>query len=116
MTETSTTPSRAKACPSYTDTADEPCSSEPPWIHTITGRPAPVAVGAASGVQTLRLRQSSPGTSGSGSSSSSGGAYGRLGAVGPNPAASRTPSQGSGATGGRKRLGPTGAAAYGMPR
>src|ERR1700735_2767931 len=35
---TSTTPSRAKAWPSYIGTAEFPLLKAPPWIHTITGR------------------------------------------------------------------------------
>ena len=65
---TSTTPSRANAVPSYCGTAPEPLTNAPPWIHTSTGNP----VAAGSGVQTLRLRTSSPGTTGSGSSRSIG--------------------------------------------
>lgn len=113
MKDTNTTPSRAKARPSYTGIADEPRVSAPPWIHTMTGRRAP---GPGSGVHTFRFRQSSPGTTGSESSFAKGSEYGGLGGVGPNAPASRTPAQGSGGTGGRKRWGPKGGAAYGMPR
>ncbi len=66
-------PSRANAHPSYTGTAEEPCTSEPPWIQTRTGSPA-ARSGCGEGVHTLRFSQSSPGTAGSGSSRSSGGA------------------------------------------
>lgn len=48
---------------------------------------------------------------GSGRSASSGGAYGRFGAVGPKAVASRTPSQGATGSGARNRSGPTGARA-----
>src|SRR3954454_9321184 len=109
---TQTTPSRAKVPPSYTGTAPEPLTNAPPWIHTKTG--SPEAVG--SGVQTFRLRQSSPGICGSGSKTSYGGAYGGLGTVGPYSVAGRTPSQGSGGSGAAKRRRPNGGAAYGMPR
>src|SRR5919202_1859083 len=72
---TVTTPSRANAVPSYCGTAPEPLTNAPPWIHTSTGRP----VADGSGVQTLRLSTSSPGTTGSGSSRSTGAGYGRFG-------------------------------------
>src|SRR3989442_5886504 len=53
---TQTTPSRANAAPSYPPTDPDPFMNEPPWIQTSTGSPpAP-----ASGVHTLRFRQSSP--------------------------------------------------------
>src|SRR6059036_3256116 len=84
----------------------------PPWIHTITGRPA----APGSGVHTLRLRQSSPTTSGlkylvrSGLGSSVG-----CGQPAPDVVASRTPDHGAGGCGGRNRLAPNGGAAYGMP-
>ncbi len=85
----------------------------PPCSHTITGSRAP---GAGAGVHTLRFRQSSPGTSGSGSSAAYVGVYGTLGAVGPYAPASRTPSQAAGGAGAAKRSAPTGGAAYGTPR
>src|SRR3954468_3018313 len=101
-------PSRAKVRPSYTGTAEEPLVRAPPCSHTSTGSRAP---GPGSGVQTFRLRQSSPGTSGSDRYVAKASEYGGFGAVGPKEAASRTPSQGSGGTGGLKRRGPKGGAA-----
>lgn len=68
--------------------------SAPPCSQTRTGRRAP---GPGSGVQTLRLRQSSPGIAGSDRYRAKASEYGGLGAVGPKEPASRTPSQGSGA-------------------
>src|SRR5690242_10072342 len=106
-------PSRAKEPPSYTGTAEEPRVSAPPCSHTRTGSRAP---GSGEGVQTLRLRQSSPGISGSDRYWANASEYGGFGAVGPKVPASRSPSQGSGGSGGRNRRGPTGGAAYGMPR
>ena len=53
---TQTTPSRAKAVPSYSSTEPEPFMNEPPWIHTRTGRPPSRGIGA----QMFRFRQSSP--------------------------------------------------------
>ena len=50
--DTHTTPSRAKAVPSYD--ACEPTSNIPPWIQTMTGSPA----APGSGVHTLRFRHS----------------------------------------------------------
>src|SRR5712692_7230328 len=104
---TQTTPSRANAEPSYTGTAPEPFVNAPPWIQTSTGRPA----GPISGVQMFRLRQSSPGIEGSGSSWSNGGWYGFLGTVGPNLVQSRVPVQDAGGSGGRMRRWSNGGAA-----
>src|SRR6185312_2193872 len=78
----------------------------------MTGRPAR----PGSGVHTFTVSQSSPGMSGSGSSTSNGGAYLGLGGVAPNRSASLVPSQAGGGAGGRNRSGPVGLAAYGMPR
>src|SRR5690606_28514861 len=111
--DTHTTPWRAKAWPSYTGTAEEPRVRAPPCSHTSTGRRAR---GDGSGVHTLRLRQPSPATNGSERYCANASEYGGFGAVGPNAPASRTPSHGSGGTGGRNRRGPNGGAAYGMPR
>src|SRR5919202_3715876 len=104
---TVTTPSRANAVPSYCGTAPEPLTNAPPWIHTSTGRP----VADGSGVQTLRLSTSSPGTTGSGSSRSTGAGYGGLGAVGPYSVQSRTPSHRGAGTGAANRRSPKGGAA-----
>ncbi len=102
-----TTPSRANAVPSYCGTPPEPLTNAPPWIQTSTGSP----VAAGSGVQTLRLRTSSPGTTGSGRSRSIGAGYGGLSAVGPNAVHSRTPGQAGAGAGAAKRSSPTGGAA-----
>src|SRR5580692_6228508 len=108
---TSTTPSRAKACPSYMRTAELPLLNAPPWIHTITG-----ALPPGSGVQTLRVSQSSPAMLGSGSRVSNGATYSGFGGVALNSVHARTPSDGVGGSGARNRSGPVGLAAYGMPR
>src|SRR5947209_2917270 len=108
---THTTPSRAKADPLYNGTALLPFTNAPPWIHTRTGSPL-----APSGDQTFRLRQSVPGTVGSGRTASIGGRYPGFGAVAPNSAASRIPSHPSAGTGAANRSFPNGACAYGTPR
>ena len=59
---TSTTPSRANRSPRYHGLALQPAKKPPPCIHTSTGRPE----WPGSGVNTLRLRQLSPRTRGSG--------------------------------------------------
>ena len=93
-------------------TALDPLTNAPPWIQTSTGSPC----APGSGVHTLRLRYSSPATTGFGSSASNGGGYPGMGAVGPWVTASRTPVHGATGSGARKRRSPTGAAAYGTPR
>src|ERR1019366_7242481 len=102
-----TTPSRANRSPAYQGTAPDPLTNAPPWIQPATGR----ADSTTSGVQTLRLRHSSPGMIGSGRSASVGGEYGPCSAVGPNELASRTPSQAAWRCGAPKRLAPKGEAA-----
>src|SRR5580765_288579 len=42
---THTTPSRAKAAPSYAPTDPEPFMNEPPWIQTSTGSPPAPSAG-----------------------------------------------------------------------
>ena len=83
----------------------------PPWIQTRTGRPAP----SSPGVQTFSVRQSSSiGPTSKGSAGPS--ALELCQADDPKRVASRRPDQGGSGAGGRKRRGPTGGAAYGMPR
>ena len=99
----------------------------PPWIHTITGRPA----APGSGVHTLRFRQSceadarstasnAPATSPQSSPAPESGSPVEGGATcggsGPSRVASRTPLQRSTGCGGRSRRSPNGGAAYGTPR
>ena len=103
---TSTTPSRANACPSYIGTAELPFTNAPPWIQTMTG-----AAPSTSGVQTFRFSQSSPGMLGSGRIVSNGAGYSGLGGVGPSAVQARTPSQGRGGCGGANRSEPVGLAA-----
>src|SRR5580704_12929132 len=89
-------------------------------MKTMTGRPRPgscVGEAGISGVQTLSERQSS--LCGSDADGSDGlvmpGTEADCGAIGPNVDASRISSQGSTSNGGRHRIAPTGARAYGIP-
>src|SRR5690349_19302535 len=86
--------------------------NEPPWIQTSTGRPA----APGSGVQTFRLRNSSPAMTSSGNSFWYCGGYSPLGEVGPYSLTCRVPDQGRTGCGGRIRSTPDIAAAYGTPR
>src|SRR5215831_16544829 len=107
---TQTTPSRAKWLPSYQAVAAVPYSNIPPGIQTMTGCLAP-----RSADQILRFRQPSPGIVRSGSIAVICAGIGGFGGVGPKSRASRTPRHGAMSCGGRRRLGPTGGAAYGTP-
>src|ERR1700722_18738251 len=84
-----------------------PTRKEPPWIHTMTGRcPRTRAPG---GVKTFRYRQFSEVLA-------TPNPEGGCGQCGANAVAARIPVQGAAGCGGRQRSGPTGGAAYGMPR
>src|SRR5262245_57351073 len=86
----------------------------PPWIHTMTGSRS---LADFASVETLSVRQSSLDATGGGvdSPAARGRKFVGCGHCGPNCVASRTVVHGSGATGGRHRRAPVGAAAYGMP-
>ena len=107
---TTTTPRADSASPSYIATEPAPVMNAPPWMNTMTGRPFPP------GVQTLRTRQSSLSTPADMSASTRVEAATACGAAGPKRVASRTPDHETGGCGGANRSGPTGGAAYGMPR
>ncbi len=100
-----TTFSRASRSPSYRLSALEPATNPPPGIETSTGRRA---FALRAGVQTLRVRQSSPicclGT-----------APGGCGQESENVLLTRMPSQTFTGCGARQRNSPTGGAAYGIP-
>ena len=87
-----------------------PIAYAPPWIHTITGSPAP---GPGSGDQTLIVSQSSPAASRAKLSMPNAAA---CGGGGPYDTASRTPSHPRTGRGAAKRSAPTGDSANGMPR
>ena len=105
-------PSRANVKPSWAGADPVPVMNPPPWIHTMTGSPDEVA----SGVHTSTVRQSSPCRRGLKYALNGSPSNADWGTPVPNSEVSLTPSQAAAGTGGRSRLGPNGAAAYGMPR
>src|SRR6202020_695393 len=101
---------RANVPPRYRSPAPVPELNPPPWIHTITGRgspPSPLD-------QMLRVRQSSDCSSGAPPTDmpGTGGVWGARGPRGSHPL---IPVDGSAASGGCQRRGPTGGAAEGIP-
>jgi hypothetical protein len=87
-----------------------PIAYAPPWIHTITGNPAP---GPGSGDQTLIVSQLSPAASRANVSMPNAAA---CGGGGPYDTASCTPPHPRTGRGAAKRSAPTGGSANGMPR